>query len=57
MRRGPFTGEWLILLRSATVAGAGWADLVDPILVRAGDGFIAELQPNVPHQSELPPRE
>ena len=37
----PTTGERLDLIRMATVGDSGWVDLSEPILVRAGDGFIA----------------
>ena len=35
------TGERLELLTMATVGEGGWVDLAEPILVRAGDAFIA----------------
>jgi hypothetical protein len=35
------TGERLRLLATATVGEGGWVDLADPIMVRAGDAFIA----------------
>lgn len=38
------TGERLGLLTSATVGEAGWVSLTEPILVRAGDAFIAVLE-------------
>ena len=37
----PTTGERLELLATATVGEAGWVDLPQPIIVRAGDAFIA----------------
>ena len=37
----PGTGERLNLLRSATVGEGGWVELSEPIIVRAGDAFIA----------------
>lgn len=37
----PFTGERLGLLAKATVGDGGWVDLAEPIMVRAGDVFIA----------------
>lgn len=37
----PGTGERLGLLATATVGAGGWVDLVEPIIVRAGDAFIA----------------
>lgn len=41
----PGTGERLVLLATTTVGEGGWVDLQEPIIVRAGDAFIA-----VPHQ-------
>jgi hypothetical protein len=35
------TGERLGLLASATVNSDGWVDLPEPIIVRAGEAFIA----------------
>ena len=35
------TSERLGLLTMATVGEGGWVDLGEPIIVRAGDGFIA----------------
>jgi hypothetical protein len=37
----PGTGERLGLLATATVGEAGWVDLAEPIIVRAGEGFVA----------------
>jgi hypothetical protein len=37
----PRTGKRLGLLARATVGVEGWVDLAEPILVRAGDVFIA----------------
>jgi hypothetical protein len=37
----PATGERLGLLATATVGEAGWVDLPQPIIVRAGEAFIA----------------
>jgi hypothetical protein len=37
----PGTGEKLGLLATATVGENGWVDLGQPIIVRAGDAFIA----------------
>ena len=37
----PATGERLGLLMTARVGEGGWADLPEPITVRAGDAFIA----------------
>ncbi len=35
------TGERLGLLATATVGEGGWVDLTEPIIVRAGEAFIA----------------
>jgi len=43
----PDTGERLGLLATATVGKGGWVDLTEPIIVRAGEAFIA-----VPEQDE-----
>jgi len=40
-RIDPGTGERLGLLATATVGGGGWVDLQEPILVRAGEAFVA----------------
>jgi hypothetical protein len=37
----PGTGERLPLLATATVGEGGWVDLAEPIIVRAGEAFIA----------------
>ena len=37
----PGTGERLGLLTTATVGEGGWVDLMDPIIVRAGEAFVA----------------
>jgi hypothetical protein len=37
----PDTGERLSLLATATVGEGGWVDLAQPIIVRAGEAFIA----------------
>jgi len=37
----PGTGERLGLLATETVGSGGWVDLTEPIIVRAGDVFIA----------------
>ena len=37
----PGTGERLGLLATATVGEGGWVKLREPIIVRAGDAFIA----------------
>ncbi len=37
----PGTGERLGLLATATVSEGGWVDLPEPIIIRAGEGFIA----------------
>jgi hypothetical protein len=47
-RIDPSSGERLGLLATGTVGEGGWVDLPQPVLVRAGEAFIA-----VPEQ---PPR-
>lgn len=37
----PNTGERLGLLAEATVGEGGWVDLPEPIIVRAGEAFVA----------------
>lgn len=37
----PGTGERLRLLTTATVGEGGWVDLQEPIIVRAGEAFVA----------------
>jgi len=37
----PGTGERLGLLATATVGEGGWVELTEPIIVRAGEAFIA----------------
>jgi hypothetical protein len=37
----PTTGERLGLLARAAVSEGGWVDLAEPIVVRAGDAFVA----------------
>jgi hypothetical protein len=37
----PSTGDRLGLLATATVGEGGWVDLAEPIIVRAGEAFIA----------------
>jgi hypothetical protein len=41
----PGTGERLGLLATATVGEGGWVDLTEPIIVRAGEAFIAVPEP------------
>jgi hypothetical protein len=43
----PGTGESLGLLATASVGDGGWVDLSEPIIVRAGEAFVA-----VPEQEE-----
>lgn len=40
-RHDPVTGERLDQIALATTGDGGWVDLPVPIIVRAGDGFIA----------------
>jgi hypothetical protein len=44
----PGTGEWLDLLTTGTVDEAGWVDLAEPIIVRAGEAIIAVPGPERP---------
>ena len=37
----PATGGRLGLIATAVVGNGGWVDLTEPILVRAGGGFVA----------------
>ena len=37
----PVTSERLGLLATATVGEGGWVDLSEPIMVRAGEAFVA----------------
>jgi hypothetical protein len=37
----PSTGDRLGLLATATVGEGGWVDLPEPIIVRAGEAFVA----------------
>ena len=41
----PGTGKRLGLLETATTGDGGWVDLTEPIIVRAGEGFIAVPEP------------
>jgi hypothetical protein len=38
------TGEPLGILAIATVGVGGWVDLAEPIIVRAGEGFVVFLE-------------
>ena len=41
----PSTGERLGLITTATVGEGGWVNLGEPIIVKAGDAFIAVPEP------------
>jgi hypothetical protein len=41
----PGTNEPLGLLAMATVSDGGWVDLPEPIIIRAGEAFIAVPEP------------
>ncbi len=41
----PGSGERLGLLATAAVGEGGWVDLREPILVRAGEAFVAVPEP------------
>ena len=51
-RIDPGTGKRTGLLATATVGDGGWLDLMEPIIVRAGDVFIA--LPEQPPKSKEP---
>ena len=40
-RIDPGTGERLSLLATATAGEGGWVDLAEPIIVKAGEAFVA----------------
>lgn len=40
-RIDPVTGERLGLIAPATAGEGDWVDLAEPIMVRAGEGFVA----------------
>lgn len=40
-RLDPATRELRTMLATATVGEGGWVELTDPIIVRAGEGFVA----------------
>jgi hypothetical protein len=44
-RIDPGTGERLSLLATAAVGEGGWVDLTEPIMVRAGEVFVAVPEP------------
>jgi hypothetical protein len=44
-RIDPGTGGRLALLATATVGEGGWVDLSEPIIVRAGEAFVAVPEP------------
>ena len=39
-RLNPATGKPLILIATATVGAGGWVDPPEPIIARAGEGFV-----------------
>ena len=41
----PGSGERLGLLATATVGEGGWVDISEPIIVRAGEAFVAVPEP------------
>jgi len=41
----PTTGERLSLLVTAAVGDGGWVDLPVPVIVKAGDAFVAVPEP------------
>jgi RimJ/RimL family protein N-acetyltransferase len=46
----PDTGERLALLATARVGEGGWVDVAEPIMVQAGDAFVAVPGPSDPVQ-------
>jgi hypothetical protein len=56
-RIDPGTGERLGLLATAIVGDGGWVDLSDPIVVRAGEAFIAvpDSEPQLQPEDRLSP--
>jgi hypothetical protein len=42
-RLDPATGERLDLLTTGVAGDGGWVELTEPIIVRAGDAFVAVL--------------
>ena len=42
----PGTQERLGLLATAIVGDGGWVDLLEPIIVRAGEAFVVVPEPN-----------
>jgi hypothetical protein len=45
-RIDPCTGERLGVLATARTGEGGWVDLAEPIIVRAGDVFVAVPEPS-----------
>jgi len=41
----PGAGERLVLLATATVGEAGWVDVGEPIVMRAGEAVVAVAEP------------
>jgi hypothetical protein len=41
----PHTGKKLELLAKAIVGEGGWVELMEPVIVRAGDAFVAVPEP------------
>jgi hypothetical protein len=44
----PATGDQLGLMMTATVGEGGWVDLLEPIIMRAGQRFLAVPEPAHP---------
>ena len=42
----PATGERLSLLATATVGEGGWVSFAEPIIVKAGEAFVAVPEPD-----------
>ena len=50
----PATGDRREVLAKATAGDGGWVDLPEPLVVRAGSGFVAVLAPAVTIRAEAP---
>jgi hypothetical protein len=56
-RIDPATGNRLGLLAEGVAGTGGWVELCEPIVVRAGEGFIAVPDPPLIRESASPPCE
>lgn len=53
-RLDPDTGTWLVRLAEAVAGDGGWVDLPEPLMVRAGDGFVAVPEVGIVVRWETP---